>query len=293
MQRTIAKELKFSGIGLHSGDIVDVVISPSTPNSGIIFRRTDIIGRSRDIAAKFNNVSDIALCTTLNNSDGVSVHTVEHLMSALWACGIDNALITINGSEVPIMDGSAAPFINLISSVGIIKQNLKKRIIKIKEYISVSQGNNYIEAYPDDKLTIDFSIDFAHRVIGKQNYVFTDDVLHGDSVDIKSITFINEISGARTFGFKSDLEKLREAGFARGASLSNSIGLDDEGILNDDGLRFQNEFVRHKILDCIGDLYLAGANIVGKIKAHRSGHMLNNAMLHKLFNLQQNYEIIH
>lgn len=288
MQRTIAKELQFSGVCLHDGGIVSVEVLPAGPNSGIIFKRTDVFNQSQEIEANFRNVSCTALCTTIANKDGTSVSTVEHLMSALWACEIDNALITINGPEIPIMDGSAAPFVKLISETGIVRQKAKRKTIKVTRAVEVSDNNQNVTLSVSDTLLVDFSIDFSHQAIGKQNYVFTECAQYTHS----PAKFAQEIGYARTFGFADDLRKLKDAGFAKGASLENSIGLDDREVLNEGGLRSGDEFVRHKILDCLGDLYLAGTRIMCSVKASCSGHSLNNAILHELFKSAQNYEII-
>lgn len=302
MQQTVAKSVCFAGIGLHSGDVVHVEILPAASCSGIVFRRIDIHGKSQDIQATFDNVSNTELCTVISNKDKVSVSTIEHLMSALWACGIDNAVIAINGPEVPIMDGSAAPFVDLLSTVGVLKQRKKRKLLKIKQSLRVSKGEHSIELCENRQLSIDFSIYFPHCTIGKQSYVFNElcdttyygathkvDIMHHN---VDAVKFVEEIGCARTFGFKHDLDKLHSMGLAKGASLENSIGLDEKSVLNKTGLRFKNEFVRHKILDCVGDLYLAGMRIIGHIRASCAGHTLNNAVLHTLFESAKNYDII-
>jgi UDP-3-O-[3-hydroxymyristoyl] N-acetylglucosamine deacetylase len=286
-QHTVACECSVSGVGLHTGDCVNVTMRPAPPNTGIVFQRLDVMGKSQKVEAHFRNVSETKLGTTIANREGVSVSTVEHLLCALWACSIDNALILLDGSEVPIMDGSAGPFMNIIQNAGISLQDARRRFLRVKRCVEVfctdEKISKKIAISSNGDLAIDFDIDFDHQSIGHQRYEFrTRD----------SLLFSQEIGHARTFGFKRDLDAMRKVGLAKGASLENAIGLDDEKVLNENGLRFKNEFVRHKILDCIGDLFLAGMRILGHVKAENTGHAMNNSMLNALFASPLNYEIV-
>ena len=271
------------GLGLHTGKLVHLIIAPAQENSGINFYRIDDVeGRTRKIPALYHYISEMRLCTKIANEEQVSISTIEHLMSALWACEVDNALVFVDASEIPIMDGSAAPFISSIKKAGIVAQRARRHTIYIKKPIKIKDGQRSIEISPYKGLSIDFMIDYNDATIGKQKHTFQS----------SENSFENEISSARTFGFKKDLQTLHAAGLAQGASLQNTVGIDESGIMNDGGLRFKDEFVRHKILDCIGDLYLAGTRIIGKIKAEGSGHSLNCQILHELFSCQKAYELI-
>jgi UDP-3-O-[3-hydroxymyristoyl] N-acetylglucosamine deacetylase len=283
MQQTIANNVHFTGVGLHNGKDVQVTIYPTTTNKGIIFKRLDIQNKSQYVSANFRQVSKASLNTTVSNKDGVSVSTIEHLMSALWACGIDNALVSLDNSEIPIMDGSAAPFIKLITEVGTITQKAKRKFIVIKKRLEIEQDGQQIVFSPANDLSVECTINFEHQTIGRQKYTF----YKGD----KS-SFVREISEARTFGFRSDLEKLHQIGLAKGATLENCVGLDEDGVLNKEGLRFKNEFVRHKILDCVGDLFLAGARVLGHVKASKTSHAMHHTALRTLFSSDANYELV-
>lgn len=279
-QQTIYKKEKISGIGLHTGEIITLAISPLKEDSGIIFKRSDI-SVDNVIPAKFFNVTNTKLCTEISNNSGVKIATIEHIMAALWGVKIDNALIEVSGPEVPAMDGSSKEFINLIKRSGIKTQSKKRRYLKILDTIKVSDEDRQIIIGSADNFSIDFSIKFNHKSIGYQSYSLSD-----------STKFENEIGHARTFGFLSEIEFLKKNGLARGASLDNSIGLNENGVLNYEGLRCKNEFVKHKILDCIGDLFLSGYRIVGYIKANKAGHKLNNAILKEIFDHPDSYKII-
>ncbi|MBN8828851.1 MAG: UDP-3-O-acyl-N-acetylglucosamine deacetylase [Sphingobacteriia bacterium] len=275
-QQTIAHKVSCFGQGVHSGVQVHLNILPADENFGIKFIRTDL-SENNIIEAKYSNVSNTQLCTVLANEHGVSVSTVEHLMAALWGCGIDNAKIEVNNQELPIMDGSSEPFVFLIESAGIVTQNAKRKIIEITKEVTVKEGNAYITLIPSETFEVELSIDFPDtKVIGKQAYYLD----AGDS------SFKNDISRARTFGFAHEVEYLRKIGLAKGGSLENAIVVNGDEILNQDGLRFKDEFVRHKVLDCIGDVYLAGGYIKGKVQAYCSGHKLNNMLLRKLFSME-------
>jgi len=279
-QRTPNKLIQATGVGLHSGDKVLLTLHPAPVNTGIIFRRTDL-NPVVEIPASYEHVCDTMLCTSLQHR-GVKVATVEHLMSALAGLGIDNAYIDINAAEIPIMDGSAAPFVFLIQSAGIREQAAKKRYIRILKPVRVEEHGKYVQFLPHDGYRISFKIDFEHPVFNSkpQTAVF----------DFSSISYIKQVCRARTFGFLSDYEKLRKAGLANGGSLDNAIVVDDYRILNEDGLRFDDEFVKHKVLDAIGDLYLLGSSLIGAFEGYRSGHELNNKLLRQLMIQQDAWE---
>ncbi len=259
---------------------------PADPNTGILFRRTDIRGQNAAIPARFDHVSDTRLCTTLSNEAGVQIATVEHLMAALAGCEIDNVIIEVNGMEVPIMDGSAEPFVFLIECAGTVHQNAARRVLRVKKPVFILEGGAEASLTPasvdQPDLTIDLNIDFNNAAIGQQNL----------SLTISSSSFKSEICRARTFGFMEDVEALRQSGLAKGGSLENAVVISGGNILNEDGLRYKDEFVRHKILDCIGDLYLAGNPLVGTFSGHRSGHDLHNKLLRQLFADPTAWEII-
>lgn len=269
-QRTVRDDISCTGIGLHSGKKVKLTIKPAPPDSGIRFIRKDISAH-RYIRAYFDNVVDTNMSTTIGNN-GFKISTIEHLMAAFFGLGIDNARVEIDGPEVPIMDGSSAPFVFLIKSVGIREQRKSKEFIVIKKTMKVEEGNRSIRVTPSKELKIGFTIDFQHPMLRNQRYELC--FSGGD--------FIDEISRARTFGFLKDIQILREAGLAMGGSLDNAIVIDDFRILNDDGLRYKDEFVRHKILDFIGDLATIGAPVIGKFEIMKSGHSLNRAMIKEL-----------
>ncbi len=279
-QQTVCRKEGISGIGLHTGEMVKLIISPLKEDTGIIFKRSDI-ATDNIIPAKFFNVINTKLCTEISNKSGIRVATIEHIMAALWGMNIDNALIEVSGPEVPAMDGSSKEFIDLIKKAGIKTQSKKRKYLKILDTIKVVDEDKEIVIRSADDFAIDFDIDFNHKSIGHQSYNLYD-----------STKFENEIGSARTFGFLSDVEFLKKKGFARGASLDNSIGLNESGVVNDGGLRCKNEFVKHKILDCIGDLFLSGYRIVGNVKANKAGHNLNNTILKKIFSNTDSYKII-
>ncbi|MDJ1257735.1 MAG: UDP-3-O-acyl-N-acetylglucosamine deacetylase [Candidatus Midichloria sp.] len=271
LQKTLANKVKCSGIGVHSGILVNMLICPAEANHGIVFVRSDLKENNK-IPALFDRVIDTSMCTKIANKYGASVSTIEHLMSALWGSGIDNAIIYVDGAEVPVMDGSSDCFINLIKQSGIVSQSEQRKFIEISKSVKIEMNDKSIVAEPDDSFSVNFIIDFDNQYIQAQSYNFND-----------NDDFESEIGKARTFGFIKEVEYLKSIGLAKGASLDNAIAIGEDGILNKEGLRYKNEFVRHKILDCIGDLYLAGARIKGKIKAVKSGHQLNNLLLHKIF----------
>tara|TARA_B100001741_G_scaffold176231_1_gene145320 strand:+ start:557 stop:1477 length:921 start_codon:yes stop_codon:yes gene_type:complete len=279
-QKTLAKPTRFDGVGLHTGKNVSMTIFPSKPNTGIVFKRVDIKS-SNIIFPNIYNVTNATLCTTVSNDDGVSVSTIEHLMGALYGLGIDNALIEINSQEVPIMDGSAKAFVDKFLETGFDISEIPIKLIKITNKVEVKDGSKYI--YIDKSnvsLDIDFEINFSNSFIGRQKNKIN--IYENDLLDIYN---------SRTFCLYEDVEKLRKMGLAKGGNLNNAIVVKDSGVLNEDGLRNKLEFVNHKILDCMGDLYLAGYKIIGSIKCSQGGHSLTNQLLRKVFNDKNNYSI--
>ena len=272
-QRTLKSSISCSGVGLHSGEKVSLTLNPADTGTGIVFKRTDIAGGGASIPAKWDHVVDTRLCTTIGNGDGVTVATVEHLMAALAGCGIDNALIELNGSEVPIMDGSAQPFVFLVECAGVVDQDEPRRVIRVLKSVSARDGNGEARLSPGSFLSLDIKIDFDCDAISRQSL----------SIGIVNGSFAKELARARTFGFLHEVEALWAAGFAKGGSLENAVVVSGDKVLNEGGLRYEDEFVRHKILDAVGDLYLAGAPIIGKFEGVYSGHATNNALLRALF----------
>ena len=279
-QRTLRDEIGCTGIGLHSGKKIKMKIRPAPPSTGIRFVRTDLDGHPM-VEADYNNVSDTMLATTIS-SNGCKISTVEHLMAAFFGLGIDNAVVELNGPEVPIMDGSAAPFIFLIKSVGIKEQQKPKRFMVIKKTLKVEDGDHFIRICPSKELKITYMIDFQHPLLRNQKYVLS----------FSGKDFVREISRARTFGFLKDVQALKENGLAKGGSLDNAIVIDEFRIINEDGLRFKDEFVRHKILDFIGDLSIIGFPVIGHFIVEKSGHFLNQLMLKKLMKSEKKWELL-
>ena len=282
-QRTLKKSIQATGVALHAGVPVLITLRPAPENTGIVFIRTDCTPPAR-IPASFENVCDTMLCTSLQYN-GVKVATVEHLLSALAGLGIDNAFIDVNAPELPIMDGSAAPFVFLIQSAGIREQNAPKRYIRILKPIRVEDNGKYVQFLPHNGYKISFTIDFNHPVFNDkpQTAVF----------DFSVTSYVKEVCRARTFGFLSDYEKLREADLAKGGSLDNAVVVDDYRVVNEDGLRFDDEFVKHKVLDAIGDLYLLGSSLIGAFEGYKSGHELNNRLLRELTVREDAWEYTH
>lgn len=281
-QRTLKNIIKATGVGLHTGEKVFLSLRPAAPNTGIVFRRVDL-PEPVDIPATPQNVGDTTLSTTLVNGD-VKVSTVEHLLSALAGLGIDNAYIDVSAPEVPIMDGSAGPFVFLIQSAGVEEQNAPKRFIRIKKPIRVQDGDKWASFEPYEGFKVSFTIDFDHPA-------FSEDV-QSASIDFSSTSFVKEVSRARTFGFMRDIEALRKRRLALGGSMDNAIVVDSYRILNEDGLRYADEFVKHKILDAIGDLYLLGNSLIGSFTGYKSGHGLNNLLLRELLSHQDSWESV-
>jgi len=271
-QRTLKNSIRATGVGLHTGEKVFLTLKPAPPDSGIVFRRTDL-DPPVDVKASPDNVGDTTMSTTLNNGE-VRISTVEHLLSALAGFGIDNLIVELTAPEVPIMDGSSGPFVFLIQSAGIIEQDAAKKFIRIKREVSVDDGDKRVSFRPYDGFRVSFTIDFNHPA-------FSSEILNA-SVDFSSTSFVKEVSRARTFGFMHEIEYLRSIGLARGGSLDNAIVVDQEQVLNEEGLRYKDEFVKHKILDAIGDLYQLGYSLIGEFVAYKSGHALNNAALRAL-----------
>jgi UDP-3-O-[3-hydroxymyristoyl] N-acetylglucosamine deacetylase len=281
-QRTLKNIIRATGVGLHTGEKVYLTLRPAPTNTGIIFRRVDL-EVPVEIAARTENVGDTRLSTTLIKG-AVRISTIEHLLSALAGLGIDNAYIDLSAPEVPIMDGSAGPFVFLIQSAGIEEQNIPKKYIRIKRPIQVQQGDKWARFEPFDGFKVSFQIDFNHPVFKRQpQYV---------EIDFSKTSFVKEVSRARTFGFMQEVELLRENQLALGGSLDNAIVMDDYRILNEDGLRYEDEFVKHKVLDAIGDLYLLGYSLIGAFSGYKSGHELNNTLLRTLLANQSGWEIV-
>ena len=280
-QQTISKPISVKGIGLHSGINVSMELYPAEANYGIKFVRKDLSGNNV-IQALWSNVSNTKLSTTISNIHGVNVSTIEHLMSALSGLHIDNVKIEIDGPEVPIMDGSSIKFVDLIDSIPKKNLNKKRKILKIKKNIKIEKNDCSVQLKPNDQFSIDFEIDFPSKLVSQQSCQLQ--LINGN--------YKTDIASARTFGFERDVDILRSNGLALGGSLDNAVVVGENKILNSEGLRYKDEFVRHKILDSIGDLYLAGAPIQGYFYGNKSGHYLNNLLLRSLFADKDNYEFI-
>ncbi|MFZ5594690.1 MAG: UDP-3-O-acyl-N-acetylglucosamine deacetylase [Pseudomonadota bacterium] len=281
-QRTLKNVIRATGVGLHSGEKVFLTLRPAAADTGIVFRRIDL-DPPVEIAARPEHVGDTRLSTTLKNGV-VSVATVEHLLSALAGLGIDNAYVDLSAAEVPIMDGSAGPFVFLIQSAGVEEQNAPKRFIRIKKTVIVEEDDKWARFDPFDGFKVSFSIDFDHPAFKDRSQEVT--------VDFSTSSFVKEVSRARTFGFMRDIEMLRKANLALGGSLDNAVVVDDYRILNEDGLRYEDEFVKHKILDAVGDLYLLGHSLIGAFRGHKSGHRLNNRLLRALLADESAWELV-
>ena len=274
MQRTIKTSINCTGIGVHTGQKVSMCLKPADENTGILFRRSDINNGNVEILAHWKNVIDSRLCTVIGTKTGIKIATIEHLMAALYGCEIDNIIIEIDGPEVPIMDGSSGPFTFLIECAGIQEQNQIRRYIRIKKEISLEKNNSTVILKPARHFYVHYELHYEQAPITKQSL----------GIPIYPEFFKNYIARARSFGFLKDVDPLRKMGFAMGSSYDNALVLDDNKILNKDGVRYPDELVRHKILDCVGDLYLAGAPILGHFSGYKSGHTLNYETLKTLFN---------
>ncbi|MBV1914303.1 MAG: UDP-3-O-acyl-N-acetylglucosamine deacetylase [Pseudomonadales bacterium] len=281
-QRTLKNIIRGAGVGLHTGEKVYLTLKPAPVNTGIVFCRTDL-DPVVEIPAKACNVGDTTLSTALVQN-GVRISTVEHMLSAMAGLGIDNAYVEVSSPEVPIMDGSANPFVFLIQSAGIQDQDAPKKFIRIKKEICIEDGDKSAKFLPFDGFKVSFGIDFDHPVFKR----LTQEAV----VDFSSTSFVKEVSRARTFGFMKDFEQLQEQNLALGGSVNNAIVVDDYRIVNEDGLRYEDEFVKHKILDAIGDLYLLGHSLIGEFVGYKSGHELNNKLLRKLLDNEDSWELV-
>ncbi|MCK4861801.1 MAG: UDP-3-O-acyl-N-acetylglucosamine deacetylase [Rhodobacteraceae bacterium] len=282
MQATLKSSIILVGAGLHSGRPARLCVMPAPADFGIEFRRVDITDKDNRIPARFDMVNDTQLCTRLSNNFGVEVATVEHLMAALAGCGVHNAIIEIDGPEVPIMDGSSERFVKEILSVGVVELGAPVKVLRILKAVSVSDGDAFAELSPSDDFEIDFEIAFEDIAIGEQHH----------SLNMKNGSFVRELSNCRTFCMFSDVEYMKSIGLARGGSLANAIVIDDGNVLNPEGYRREDECVRHKMLDALGDLALAGVPVIGRYHGVRAGHRMTNLLLHAVFAAPDSFEIV-
>ena len=278
MQVTIQNPISCYGIGVHSGKTTHLTLKPAAENTGIVFVRTDLNSDNNFIEATYANVTETSLCTGIKNASSAKVSTIEHIMAAIWGCGIDNMIIELDGEEVPVMDGSSKPFVFMIECAGRKLQKAPKRFLRILKEVKAVHKDCEIIAAPASSLNVDLTIEFESKAIGKQNFILSG-----------AESFKSEIADARTFGFLHELDYLKSKGLAKGASLENAIGIDKDIIMNPEGLRYEDEFVRHKLLDFVGDLYTAGAPVIGAFSAHKTSHALNNQFLRELFADPTNY----
>ncbi|MDO4697007.1 MAG: UDP-3-O-acyl-N-acetylglucosamine deacetylase [Neisseria sp.] len=284
-QRTLAESVSVTGVGLHSGERVRLSLHPAAENEGILFRRTDLSGEQGGIIRLTPYlINDTRLSSTVVTEQGVKVGTIEHIMSALAAYGIDNVLIELNAPEIPIMDGSSLPFIYLLQDAGVIDQKAQKRFLKILKTVEVKENGKWVRFTPYHGFKTTLTIEFDHPVFNRSNQTF--------EIDFSGQSYIEEISRARTFGFMQEVEMMRSHNLGLGGNLNNAIVIDDNDVLNPDGLRYPDEFVRHKILDAIGDLYIVGHPIIGAFEGFKSGHAINNALLRAVLADESNYEWI-
>jgi UDP-3-O-[3-hydroxymyristoyl] N-acetylglucosamine deacetylase len=279
-QRTLRNSIRASGVGLHTGKNVLMTVRPAPADTGIVFQRTDLAGRAL-VAARARQVGETTLGTTIMDGDA-RVSTIEHLLSAFAGLGIDNALVEVNAPEVPIMDGSAGPFVFLLQAAGIEEQASPKRFVRIRKRVRVEDGDKWAQFDVFEGFKVNFEIEFDHPIFKRR--------LQRATMDFSTTSFLKEISRARTFGFMRDIESLRKRNLALGGNLDNAIVLDEKGIMNEEGLRYEDEFVKHKILDAIGDLYLLGHSLIGEFSGHKSGHGLNNRLLRTLLDDQSAWE---
>ena len=283
LQRTLAKSISVTGVGLHSGERVRLSLHPAASDSGIRFRRTDLNGElGRIVPLTPELINDTRLSSTVVTPDGIRIGTIEHIMSAFAAYGIDNIIIELNAPEIPIMDGSSLPFIYLLQDAGVIDQPAEKKFLRIKQPVMLSQEDKWVKFTPYEGFQVTLTIDFDHPVFNRSNQTFT--------IDFAAQSYVDEISRARTFGFMQEVELMRSHNLGLGGNLSNAIVIDDTDVLNPEGLRYPDEFVRHKILDAIGDLYTLGHPIIGAFEGHKSGHAINNALLRQLLAQPETYE---
>ena len=280
-QRTLNNTIRATGVGLHTGEKVYVTLKPAPVDTGIVFVRSDL--ENCELPARALNVGATTMATSLSNGEH-EISTVEHLMSAFAGLGIDNAVVEVSAGELPIMDGSAAPFVFLLQSAGVVEQSAPKKFVRVLKTVRYEQGDVFAELAPHDGFQLNYTLEYDHPVFKKHT--------HRVSLDFSTTSYVKEVSRARTFGFLADYEKLREMNLAKGGSLANAVVVDDYRILNEEGLRLEDEFVKHKILDAIGDLYLLGHSLIGKFTGHKSGHSPNNALLRKLLDTEGAYELI-
>jgi len=283
LQRTLKQTISATGVGLHSGERVKLTLHPAAPDTGIVFRRTDLPAPV-EVAVQPSLVNDTRLSSTLVTDTGVRVGTIEHLMSAFAGLGIDNVVVDVTAAEIPIMDGSAAPFIFLLQTAGIEEQAKPKKFIRVKKPVEVVEGDKWVKLLPHDGFSVELSIEFNHPAFNR-----APQTVH---IDFATRSYIDEISRARTFGFMHEVEYMRQHGLGRGGNLNNAIVIDDEYVLNPEGLRFPDEFVRHKILDAIGDLYIVGHPLIAAFSGHKSGHALNNKLLRVLLETPDAWEFV-
>ena len=281
-QHTVAAEVSCVGVSLHSGDMVNMIVRPAAPNTGIVFVRKDIDSANNIVPAIFDAVAETTLGTTIANKHGVTVSTIEHLMAAIWGAGIDNARIELDGPEVPIMDGSSEPFTFLLECAGRVQQRARRRMIRVLKEVGVEEGQSVAVIRPSDNFTLEIEIAFNNSLIATQKAQY----------DFSETTFKQSLARARTFCFERDVEKMRSMGLALGGSLHNAIVVGEHDVLNEGGLRYTDEFVRHKALDCIGDYFLAGAMLQGEVVTSRPGHGINNKLLRALFADPSNYRMV-
>ena len=272
-QQTLKHRISCTGVGLHSGQRVAMTLQPAPPGTGVVFRRMDLPDESSRIPALWDRVCDTTLCSTIANDAGARVATVEHLMAAFSGCEVDNVVVELDGSEVPIMDGSAAPFVFLIECAGLVVQDAVRHVIHVTKRVFVEDGDRMVELSPGTGFSVSLDIDFDNPHVARQSHRF----------DVSGMMFKDELCRARTFGFVDDIQEMRDRGLARGGSLQNAVVVGENGVINEDGLRYDDEFIRHKALDAIGDLYLAGAPVMGTYQGVRAGHGLNNRLLRTLF----------
>lgn len=282
-QRTLKHSVSATGVGLHSGERVSLTLHPATENTGITFRRTDLSGAQGEIIKLSPYlINDTRLSSTIVTEHGTRVGTIEHIMSALAAYGVDNILIELNAPEIPIMDGSSLPFIFLLQDAGIVEQNAQKKFLKIKKEVAINDSGKSVKFMPYDGFKVALTIEFDHPVFNRSSPQF--------EIDFAGQNYIEEIARARTFGFMQEVELMRQHGLGLGGNLSNAIVIDDVDVLNPEGLRYPDEFVRHKILDAIGDLYIIGHPIIGAFEGYKSGHAINNALLRAVLSDEQSFE---
>lgn len=282
-QRTIKRSVQETGIGLHKGEKVTMTLRPAPANTGIVFRRTDL-SPFVDIHSRADAVGNTQLCTCINGSNGATIQTVEHLASALAGLGIDNIIVDVNSDELPIMDGSASPFVFLLQSAGIEELNAPKRFIRVNKTVRVEEGDKWAELRPHNGFRMDFAIDFDHPVIRQTRQHMV--------MDFDTSSYVTEVSRARTFGFMRDLEMMNARNLALGGSMENAVALDEFRVLNPEGLRYEDEFLKHKMLDALGDLYLCGHSLIGELRAYKTGHGLNNKLINALLAQEDAWEFV-